>query len=464
LAQFIEAYRGERQSKKQEAAKNFDRHMALLQQGLPGYNLKMMAKWANEAGMEFDYDAPAMPQQAPAGAQGGMMPQGGGVPTAGGAAPAMGGQGAPPPPPPPGMPQQGPPMQMQGPPPGMPQGGPPQGGGQGGGIFSRLGRAMGVPQPPSQSQQQGALAMLQEMQKRGAMNSDMQGLQNKIALRALTLTEQLSEMERAGIPDDSPEKMKAIAELQRLTGGLQGAAGDAESEQLARAKFGPVYDRMEKEKLATEREKQSRESRKLAFEAVKTGKLSPEQVTQAVGYIDGTVELPPDMGGKSGEDIIGIVTGLQGAFPEAPEEALRTVVTLALDENPNVRAITSAMGQLGSSREKLQLQMQKEVAAFRARSDARAEEQIQMTREDRAKDKELDKVTGSVLALALGDVDKAYDEALLYTRLATGFDLEKSEAMLPRVQKVLKDLSKNPDALERMMAKLLEQQQQKAEQ
>lgn len=411
--------------------------------------------------------------------------------------PMAGPQQAPPPPPPGGMPQQGqiqslqdprlkllsgggggqqgpPPMpQMQGGPPGMPSGSPgmpPPGGGQqpggqgGGGIFSRLGRAMGVPQPPSASQQQGTMAMLQEMKRRGRLSQQSAEAEQQLKIKVTSLLGQMEALAAAG-KTESEEMAIAQAQFNALTKGMAGAgAGGASESHAASVLYPNLMKKGQEAKAEAEKQEQARESRKLAFEAVKAGKLSPEQVTQAVGYIDGTVELPPDMGGKSGEDIIGIVTGLQGAFPEAPEEALRTVVTLALDENPNVRAITSAMGQLGSSREKLQLQMQKEVAAFRARSDARAEEQIQMTREDRAKDKELDKVTGSVLALALGDVDKAYDEALLYTRLATGFDLEKSEAMLPRVQKVLKDLSKNPDALERMMAKLLEQQQQKAEQ
>lgn len=372
LAQFIEAYRGEQQSKKQQAAANFDKHLALLQQGLPGVDLKKMAKWAREAGLEFDYESPAVAQPPAQQPQGGMP---GGMP------PQGGGQGAPPPPPP---------QAMQGP---MPQGPPPQ---QRQGIFNRLGAAMGVPQPPSPSQQQGAMAMLQEIKKRGQMSRESQEAEGAIKKQLAAATQSLLSGLSAGKTLDDPEMMKWARMVTLATRGMPMQGGIDATSVLApeQAKV------LAAAKEAEEKTKQDAEINKMfaawglknnldlgQIAAVARGELDPSKLdASAIGS-----EREKELMLKTLPDVMAL-------YPDAPPDVQAQFATL-LVKGGDPELITALSPRLGKTLAQKRYELAEKSGARSERSVGVSERRLGMSEEEASEEQR-------VMAL----VDKAIEK------------------------------------------------------
>jgi len=448
LSQFIEAYQGTQKSKKQEAAANFDKHLALLRQGLPGVDLKQMAKWARVAGIALDYESPAAPQQAPAGAQGGMPP-GGGMP------PMAGPQQSPPPPPPGGMPQQGPPM--QGPPPGMPQGGPPQGGGQGGGgIFSRLGRAMGVPQPPSASQQRGTMQMLEEIKKRGAMSSEMEGMQQNLQRQVLTDTQELLAGLKAGKTMEDPYIMERAQRIQMATKGmLPGQAGDAMGAKMAQAAF-PEMMKQVKEQAEQEANQKARADYR---KSVAT-KMDPEQAIASESWVfdkTGKVEAP-EFATVDTQKLNEATIKLTADYPGASPEKIKAATLLMFSKDADQADIAKAIKGLGESMTQTRLKIAKQNATLAQQASGRADESLSRTRREDAAKADVKRAVSQILTVTNSDPDVAYDNALNLAYMAFGGDKKKVDEYLGDIKYELKKLSKNPDELTRAIKELLDKE------
>ena len=318
VKQFIDSYRGEQQAKKQQARQLFEQHARMLEAGLP-VDKKKMAKWAREGDLHFDLDAPPPPPpQAP------MTPD----PRMQSAATvgmqqALGGPAAAPAPPPP---RAAPPGGMRG-------------------LINRIGQATGVPAPPTQAEQMGAMRMLNEMQQRGAQNKEMAGMRADMQRRGL---EALMTIERglgAGLTMEDPRMLKALSTVRLLAGNgsMGGNVDKLVDNALARRVVPHIVQGIE-ENSARAKDTETREKVVSAW-AAKNPEVSPQAVMAAMKG-DFTA-LESQAGARNAKKMAEEARELRDVYENA--DAVHAYVT-ALNSGASLDTLKPLIDAMGSSK------------------------------------------------------------------------------------------------------------------
>lgn len=416
VAQFIDAYRGERAAKKEQARNLFNQHVQMMQQGIP-VDKKKMAKWAREADLHFEMDAPPPPPQTPMtpdprmqqAAQAGMQQ-------------AMGGpqiQGAPPPP------QQKP------------------------GFFNRIGAAMGVPQPPGQAEQMGVMRMLNDMQARGNQNAQMAQMQKDMQMKGLQAMRTIEQGLAQGLTMEDP-RMAAALRTARVLGGMQsgdmGALGKVADSDMA-AKLFPQMTKRIKEEAATAQKAEER----MEYRKSIASKLDPEQAVAAESWVFGESSEAPGFATVDSKALNQSVQKLTSEYPAASPEKIKSAALMLFSKDADPADLSRAIKDLGESVAQTRLNISKQSQQLSAEAGKRAQEGLNRTKERDAEDEQIQMATGQILQLAGGDPDRAYDNAQNLVYAAFAGDRRKATQYLPEIKKALKGLSKNSDFLERLM-------------
>jgi len=361
VAQFIESFRNEQAAKKANAEKMFEKHAAMLAQGLP-VDKKKMAKWAREADLHFDLDPqpqpppPPQPQAMPQGmppspaAQAGMQQFQQGLPQRQGAEQAyIAANGGP------SVPAQ---AEMQNFQQGMPQRQAAEQAymqanrqpGMMSRIASAIGQATGAPQPPSQAQQMGLMKMLQDIEQRGIQSRETEGMKanlQKSVLEALNVINQGIQMELDPVTD--PRMAKALRTIVMVGGASQNGKMDLDAIGKLmeipgfREAFGPLTKRIDEE-VKGKKEADMKDSLDKSFAT--TYGIPPDEMMAARKSGDYS-SLKKYMGDDQVKDMQKAYMETKKMFPDASADAIGNWVAASTNPEASMEDKSKAFNALG---------------------------------------------------------------------------------------------------------------------
>lgn len=425
VRQFIDAFRSEQAAKKDQARQLLEQHAQMLEAGIP-VDKKKMAKWAREAGLHFDLDAPPPPPQQMPQAQAPGMPDPRMQQAAQlGMQQSMGGpQMAPPPPP------------------------PRQGGLRG--FIGQLGQAMGAPPPPSQGQQMGLMKMLRDIEQSGQMSRDMQGKADEAKRMGMQAALTISQGLSAGKTMEDPEMVRAFA-IASMLGGLPGGGGMGKGmeEMLSSGAAAQLFPGLV-DKMKGEQAKEAHDKARQQFRQGVASRMDPEHAVSAEPWVLGDTDEAPTFATVDGEKLNKSVQALTAEYPAATPDKIKTAALMLFSKDADPADLSQAMKDLGESMTQTRLGMDKDRLTLSKRSDSRAAEQMGRTRKEDSESEELRMAVGQILQLSGGDPDVAYDNADRLSFAAFGGDRKKATYYAQEIKKALKQISKNPDFLEKL--------------